>query len=202
MEKQLIYEKISNIMKNVWVVGKWKKNTMQGYMFRWIDDMYNALNEHLANEKVFFTSEVLNIDREERQAKNWWVLIYSILTMKFTAFAGDGSNVSSITVWEAMDSWDKSMNKAMSVAYKYALMQIFCIPTEEEKDTEFNSPEVVAKTNKEEKKWYNWLNKHKSFLIEKIKKWETTPEKIIKWLEEKWFSISSKTKEEIMKLGA
>jgi hypothetical protein len=44
------------------------------------------------------------------------------------------------------------MNKAMSVAYKYALMQIFCIPTEEEKDTEFNSPEVVAKTNKEEKK--------------------------------------------------
>jgi hypothetical protein len=32
--------------------------------------MYNALNEHLANEKVFFTSEVLNIDREERQAKN------------------------------------------------------------------------------------------------------------------------------------
>jgi hypothetical protein len=32
--------------------------------------MYNSLNEHLANEKVFFTSEVLETKREERQTKN------------------------------------------------------------------------------------------------------------------------------------
>jgi len=33
----------------------------------------------------------------------------------------------------------------MSVAYKYALMQIFCIPTEEEKDTEYQTHEIVEK---------------------------------------------------------
>jgi hypothetical protein len=44
-----------------------------------------------------------------------------------------------------MDSGDKASNKAMSVAYKYAFMQIFCIPTEEEKDTEYKSPEVKPK---------------------------------------------------------
>ena len=37
------------------------------------------------------------------------------------------------------------MNKAMSTAYKYALMQIFCIPTEDDKDTENSSPEPKPK---------------------------------------------------------
>ena len=107
--------------------------------------MYNALNQHLTEEKVFFTSEILSTEREERESKNGGTLIYSVITMKFTAYAEDWSNVSSTTVGEAMDSWDKSMNKAMSTAYKYALMQIFCIPTEDDKDTENSSPEPKPK---------------------------------------------------------
>lgn len=71
--------------------------------------------------------------------------MYSILTMKFTFFAEDGSSVSSTTIGEAMDTGDKSMNKAMSTAYKYALMQIFCIPTEEDKDTENQTHEIAPK---------------------------------------------------------
>jgi hypothetical protein len=71
--------------------------------------------------------------------------MYSIITMKFTAYAEDGSSVSSTTVGEAMDSGDKSMNKAMSTAYKYALMQIFCIPTVDDKDTENQTHEPKPK---------------------------------------------------------
>jgi hypothetical protein len=44
-----------------------------------------------------------------------------------------------------MDSGDKASNKAASAALKYALLQLFMIPTEEEKDTEFQSPEVKPK---------------------------------------------------------
>jgi hypothetical protein len=142
----LIHKKIPAIMGKVGAIGKDRKNESQGYKFRGIDDMYNALNEHLAEEKVFFTSEVLSTSREERAAKNGGVLMYSIITMKFTAYAEDGSSVSSTTVGEAMDSGDKSMNKAMSTAYKYALMQIFCIPTEDDKDTENQTHEPKAKT--------------------------------------------------------
>lgn len=132
-------------MSLVGVVGKDRKNELQGYKFRGIDDMYNALNEHLASEKVFFTSEVLESTREERLTKNGGLLMYSILKMKFTAYAEDGSSVESTTIGEAMDTGDKSMNKAMSTAYKYALMQIFCIPTEEDKDTENQTHEVAPK---------------------------------------------------------
>lgn len=35
-----------------------------------------------------------------------------------------------------MDSGDKSLNKALSAAYKYACFQLFSIPTEEMKDSE------------------------------------------------------------------
>lgn len=143
--ENLIYKKIPVIMWKIGVIGKDRTNKIQNYQFRWIDDMYNALNQHLTEEKVFFTSEILSTEREERESKNGGTLIYSVITMKFTAYAEDWSNVSSTTVGEAMDSGDKSMNKAMSTAYKYALMQIFCIPTEDDKDTENSSPEPKPK---------------------------------------------------------
>lgn len=144
--RQLIYTKIPKIMSLVGVIGKDRNNTMQGYKFRGIDDMYNALNEHLASENVFATSKVIDVKREERQSNKGGTLLYSILTMEFEFFAEDGSSVKSTTIGEAMDSGDKSINKAMSTAYKYALMQIFCIPTEDEKDTEYQSHEVVKIT--------------------------------------------------------
>lgn len=143
--ENLIYKKIPVIMWKIGVIWKDRTNKIQNYQFRWIDDMYNALNQHLTDEKVFFTSEILSTEREERESKNGGTLIYSVITMKFTAYAEDWSNVSSTTVGEAMDSGDKSMNKAMSTAYKYALMQIFCIPTEDDKDTENSSPEPKPK---------------------------------------------------------
>jgi hypothetical protein len=42
-----------------------------------------------------------------------------------------------------MDSADKSSNKAMAVAFKYACFQVFCIPTEEmaKDDPDAYSPE-------------------------------------------------------------
>lgn len=149
METKKIYTAISNIMGKVGAIGKDKKNTVQNYSFRGIDDMYNALNKHLVEEGVFATSTVIDKQREERASKNGGMLIYTILTMKFDFFASDGSFVSSTTVGEAMDSGDKSANKAMSTAYKYALMQLFCIPTEEEKDTEYHSHEVAPKSSKQ-----------------------------------------------------
>jgi hypothetical protein len=48
----------------------------------------------------------------------------------YTFYASDGSSIRAVVVGEASDSADKSSNKAMSAALKYALLQIFCVPTE------------------------------------------------------------------------
>ena len=47
------------------------------------------------------------------------------------------------TYGEAMDSADKSTNKAMSAAYKYMCLQVFCIPTEGDNDADGTTPDMI-----------------------------------------------------------
>ncbi len=131
-----IYSLIPKIMSDVGAIAKARKNAQQGYAFRGIDDVYNALQEPLTKHGVFFVPEVLKHERSERQTKTGGVLIYTIIDMKFTFFGPDGSSIAATTTGEAMDSGDKSCNKAMSAALKYALFDVFCIATEESKDSE------------------------------------------------------------------
>lgn len=147
MENKLIYKKLIAINQELEFIPKEKKNLQQGYNFRGIDDMYNALHPLFAKHGVFITSEKVSSVREERSTKSGNALIYSIMDYKFTFHAEDGSSVSSIVTGEAMDSGDKSANKAISAALKYALMQMFLIPTEEQKDIDpdINTHDVKPK---------------------------------------------------------
>jgi len=126
-----IFTAISNVMREVGVVGKDSKNTSQGFKYRGIDAVMNALNPALINNKVFVVPTVLEQTREERINSKGTTLIYSVCKIKFTFYAEDGSFVEAITIGEGMDSGDKATNKAMSIAFKYACFQVFCIPTEE-----------------------------------------------------------------------
>ena len=140
MEGKMIYIKIADCMKQLGAVGKNSKNAQQGFMYRGIDAVMNALNPVLTANHVFCVPEVLEQTREERQTRNGGNLIYSILKMRYTLFAEDGSSISATVIGEGMDSADKSSNKAMSVAYKYAMFQIFSIPTEEMADPDAETP--------------------------------------------------------------
>ena len=71
-----------------------------------------------------------------------------ILKGNYKITAEDGSYEEVTTFGEAIDFGDKAFNKAMSQALKYCLFQVFCIPTEEEKDTEHKSPEIPEKYQK------------------------------------------------------
>lgn len=137
----LIFQQIPKVMQEVCAIAKDRKNVQQGYSFRGIDDVYNELHPLLAKHKIFSATNILEQRREEKPSKNGGVLTSSILTVKFTFFAEDGSSVEVSTVGEGMDSGDKASNKAMAVAHKYALMQLFAIPTDDEKDPENDSPQ-------------------------------------------------------------
>lgn len=148
-DKKLIYEKMAAILKDVPAVGKNKKSTAPGqggYSFRGIDDVIEALTNTLAAHQVFYSPTVLEDKREERPSKSGGLLIYTILKIRFDFFTIDGSSVSATVIGEAMDSGDKSANKAMSAAQKYCLTQIFNIPTAEPKDTENHNPDPAPPT--------------------------------------------------------
>ena len=145
MAEPKIFQAINEVMESCGAVGKDAKNQQQGYKYRGIDALMNAINPALRKAKVFASPEVLESTREERHTAKGGLLIYSIAKVKYTFYAEDGSNVSAIVIGEGMDSGDKSFNKAMSAAYKYALFQVFCVPTEEMVDSEVDSPEPLQK---------------------------------------------------------
>lgn len=141
--KGMIYELIGKAIGKIGAIGKDNVNQQQKFRYRGIDQVYNALNPVMAELGIFFCPEVLDMRREDRVTKNGTALTYTILTIRFTAYAPDGSNVSLTVMGEGMDSGDKGCNKAMSVAMKYAMFQLFCIPTEEMKDPDADVYEDV-----------------------------------------------------------
>mgnify|MGYP000096380987 FL=1 len=132
-------------MEEVPSIGKTQRNKTQGFMYRGIDDVMNALQPLLAKNKVFIVPEILEQMREERTTSKGGNLIYSICKIKYKFYAEDGSSVEAITIGEGMDSGDKATNKAMAIAMKYALFQVFCIPTDEMKDPDSETPEQSTK---------------------------------------------------------
>ena len=119
-DKKNIYETISAVMAEIGSIGKESRNSQQGFMYRGIDAVMNAINPALIKHKLFVVPEVLSQRREERQTAKGGNLIYSVCTIKYTFYAEDGSSVSATVIGEGMDSGDKATNKAMRVAFKYA----------------------------------------------------------------------------------
>lgn len=143
-----IYVAISETMADIGAVGKNNVNKTQGFKYRGIDAVMNALNPAMVKHKVFCSPEVLEQQREERTTKNGSLLIYSICKIRFRFYTTDGSYIEAVTVGEGMDSGDKATNKAMAIAFKYACFQVFCIPTEEMTDPDSESPDVAPNGNK------------------------------------------------------
>lgn len=127
-------------------IEKNRKNDMQGYKFRGIDDIYNTLSSLLVEAKLCILPVLLSRSVTERTTSKGGVVFYVVVDMEFHfTSALDGSTRIVKMAGEAMDSGDKATNKAMSAAYKYACLQTFCIPTEGDNDADASTHEIVAK---------------------------------------------------------
>lgn len=187
-----IYKAITEIMGEVGVIGKDRTNKQQGFKYRGVEDVMNVLQPLLKKYGVFIVPEVVESTREERSTKSGGNLIYSVMKIRHHFYAEDGSEVVSTTIGEGMDSADKASNKAMSIAFKYACFQVFCIPTEEmiDPDSETppqstsnpiqNTPKTPPKTN-DKPKVVETISR--SELVQKYG--VENPEKTIVWLENK-----------------
>ena len=132
-----IYELIGKAMAEIGAIGKDSVNQQQGFKYRGIDAVYNTLYPVMAKYGLFITPEIIDHKREERTSTKTYnnqtkttTLLYSIITVRYTVYAPDGSSIQMTVIGEGMDSGDKATNKAMSIAMKYAMFQLFMIPTE------------------------------------------------------------------------
>jgi hypothetical protein len=133
---------IPTISSKIGTIAKTRDNVGQKYKFRGIDDVFLAVNPIFIEYGVVCIPKVLNALREQHTSSTGKMLLYTFLTVQFTFYAPDGSSIEVITVGEGMDSGDKSAYKALSGAMKYAILQLFCIPTEEPKDPEMDNHDL------------------------------------------------------------
>jgi len=152
MSTPIVYTAIAAVMAALAREGiaKGGRNQQQGYNFRGIDQVYNALAPVLSEHKLIMLPRVLAREQIERQTKSGGALFYVTVDVEFDLVsAEDGSKHTIRTCGEAMDSADKATNKAMSAAYKYAAMQAFCIPTEGDNDADATSHDVAPAPRKD-----------------------------------------------------
>lgn len=125
-------------------ISKDRKNQSQGYSFRGVEDFLNVLAPLLPKHGIVIAPRLIHRELFERTTAKGGTMFHAIAEYEFDFIcAGDGSKmVVGPVIGEAMDSGDKAHNKTLSMAYKYAVMLAFCIPTEVD-DADGQSPEVV-----------------------------------------------------------
>lgn len=143
-----VYKAIHGVMSDLSKVGlsKDKTNSQQGFKYRGVDDVMNVVSSLLSKHGLLILPRVTKSECIERQSKSGSALFYTILNIEYD-FVGveDGSkHLVGPIVGEAMDSGDKSSNKAMSIAYKYACIQAFCIPIEGDNDPDATVHDVAT----------------------------------------------------------
>lgn len=142
-----VYKAIADVQKALAEVGisKGRKNQQQGYAFRGIDDVLQALAPLLSQHGLVVVPRVQSCQRDTVVNAKGTTLFYVTVDVEYDLIGvEDGSKHTARILGEAMDSGDKATNKAMSAAYKYFALQTFCIPVEGVAiDSEQDSHEVV-----------------------------------------------------------
>jgi hypothetical protein len=127
-----IIKQLTLVMGEVGAVAKTQRNTHQSFNFRGIDNVVNAVSPALRKHGVVVVPTVNASEAETIEiGQNRTRMGYVRVNVTYTFYAQDGSNIASTVVAESMDSGDKATAKAMSVAFRTALLQTLCLPTDE-----------------------------------------------------------------------
>lgn len=162
-------------------ISKSRANQQQGYKFRGIDEVLNALARIIADNKLVIIPHVQSREITERQTKSGGALFSVVVNVAYTFVSAVDGSREPIGPFdgEAMDSADKATNKAMSAAYKYMAIQTFCIPTEGDNDADATTHEVAPRPSSASAKrdgvWERFTEKLDGFTdIDALEKWWTS----------------------------
>lgn len=126
-----INKAITGVMADISKTGiaKSTRNLAQGFNYRGIDAAMNELNPLLVAHGITVTPRYSELNVTERAKEGGKATRFVTIKGAFTFSVKDGSNVVSECYGEAMDSGDKAVVKAQTVAFRTALFQQFVVPT-------------------------------------------------------------------------
>ena len=142
-----MYQAISNVTAYVARIGigKTKRNAAQGFSYRGVDDVMQAMASALPVCGLVMTPRVVGRTERASASKSGGTIYTVILDVEWDLVSVvDGSRCIVRVHGEAMDSGDKATTKALSASYKYACVLAFSIPLEGIEDADAHSPEAGA----------------------------------------------------------
>ncbi|WP_435109782.1 ERF family protein [Nocardiopsis synnemataformans] len=148
-----IYQLIPRVMADIGAVGKEGLNREQGFKFRAAEDVVNEIKSALTRHGVFYAPTVLSRVAETRQTAKGRFLNVIHLEIRYDFYGPRGDSVPAVVWGEAQDSGDKSTNKAMTAALKYALTQVLNITTGEA-DPDYDSEEASHRPPTTDRVWW------------------------------------------------
>lgn len=126
-----VHEKWAAVMSDLQGLAKGDRNAQQGFNFRGIDAVMNALGPILREHKVMVIPSVVNMERENFVTKNGTAMKGTVVQVEYAIWSAEGECIVGSAFGEASDAGDKSTPKAMSVAFRTFLLQALCLPTNE-----------------------------------------------------------------------
>lgn len=129
--KPAIHEVLAAVMGDVRAVGKTGRNSAQNYNFRGIDEVMNAVGPVLRQHGVVVLPTVLEHTHETVTSANGKPMGHVMVKVAYTFTGPAGDSMTCTVLGEAMDYGDKTTAKAMSVAFRTALLQSLTLPTTE-----------------------------------------------------------------------
>ena len=143
-DTRTVFQRVLAIIDELPAIGKTQENVQQHFMFRGHDDVMNALNPLLAKHGVFIVPDVLDRVTSERKTSRGATMYEVNLHVRFT-FYGAGGDAFTASGWgEGTDMGDKSTSKAMTMAFKYVVAEVFALATAEISDADAGSPEETT----------------------------------------------------------
>ncbi len=140
-------------------VAKTHTNTVDDYKYRSIDDVLERLAPLLARHRLCILPRVLEREAIERRDEMDRSLFHVSLRVAFSLTSvKDGSTQVIESYGEALDPSDKATAKAMSAAYKSAMVQTFCIRCGGAEEPDKSSYKAGSRTHISEpvQGWAQW----------------------------------------------
>ena len=130
-DKPTVFEAVQAVMSEIKAVGKDGRNTFDNYNFRGIDGVMNAVGPALREHKVIAVPIVDHAEFGTTTTGKGAVMTTVRIKMTVRWYGPAGDHFDTVVWGEAFDRGDKATAKAHSVAFRTAMLQTLCLPTQE-----------------------------------------------------------------------
>jgi hypothetical protein len=131
MTELTVHQAMAAVMEDVRSVRKADFNQQQRFSFRGVDSVVNAVGPAMRKHGVVVTPFLESVSYDDVLTSNDKRQTACRVVVSFRFYGPAGDSVEAKVAAEAWDSGDKAAPKAMSVAFRVALLQSFALPTDE-----------------------------------------------------------------------